>query len=77
MRVYPWPNRHSASRGRWEDAEAGADNISFESVTNFHGFIVTFSLFFLSLDTYIPKVATKQVQKGCEVLPKKGGRMAS
>ena len=26
--MYPWPYRHSASRGRWEDAEVGVENPS-------------------------------------------------
>ena len=27
MQVYPWPNRHSASRGRWEGAEEGVEMV--------------------------------------------------
>ena len=52
MRVYPWPNRRSASRGRWEHAEAGADNLSF---ANSHGSISSRSASFFAsryLHTY-------------------------
>ncbi len=25
--MYPWPNRHSAPRGRWEGAEVGVEMV--------------------------------------------------
>lgn len=59
MRVYPWPNRRSASRGRWEHAEAGADNLSFCQLLRFH--LTEFSLFHLHVDMKFIS-ATKQVE---------------